>query len=65
MADSNLIYDFDREDDVYNRDVYHYLLNMNRLKMELEQLKRDNLAFQKMIHMFEKHEAEYNDKEKT
>ena len=59
MTDRNLIFDFDKEDDVYNRDVYNYMLNMRKLRKELDQLKQENLAHKKMKELFEKHYTEY------
>ena len=65
MTDRNLIFDFDREDDVYSRDAYHYLINMRKLKKELNRLKREELAHKKMVELFEKHKDEYDKNCKT
>ena len=59
MSGLNLIYDFERDDDVYNRDAYHYLINMMKMRKELNRLKKKELAHKKMVELFEKHETEY------
>ena len=46
MSGLNLIYDFERDADVYNRDAYHYLINMMKMRKEL--------AHKKMVELFEK-----------
>jgi hypothetical protein len=59
MSGLNLIYDFERDDDVYNRDAYHYLINMMKMRQELNRLKKEELPHKKMVELFEKHETEY------
>ena len=54
-----MIYDFERDDDVYNRDAYHYLINMMKMRRELNRLKKEELAHKKMVELFEKQETEY------
>ena len=59
MSKLNLIFDFEKDDDVYNRDAYHYLINMMKMRRELNRLKKEELAHKKMVELFEKHETEY------
>ena len=59
MSGLNFIYDFERDADVYNRDAYHYLINMMKMRKELNRLRKEELAHKKMVELFEKHETEY------
>ena len=58
MSELNLIFDFEKDDDVYNRDAYHYLINMMKMRRELNRLKKEELAHKKMVELFEKHQNE-------
>ena len=53
MSKLNLIFDFEKDDDVYNRDAYHYLINMMKMRRELNRLKKEELAHKKMVELFE------------
>ena len=59
MSTLNLIFDFEKDNDVYNRDAYHYLINMMKMRKELNRLRKEELAHKKMVELFEKHENDY------
>lgn len=61
MSTLNLIFDFEKDNDVYNRDAYHYLINMMKMRKELNRLRKEELAHKKMVELFEKHENDYYD----
>ena len=58
----NFLYDVTKEDDVYARHTYYYLLNKQRLRTQLQVLKDEELAFAGFRRLFEMAERNYEER---
>ena len=59
MEPINQICNFLKDEDVYNRDVYIYLIQRQHLRSRLQSLKDESLGLRKMQKMFELYEKIY------